>query len=153
MDFLEHGGDGADGHELDALAEAMDGRQVAVAVQRAQEGDPRLVDQRAAAAGNLAQHRAHAPRRQRPGNGGHQLSDRGVVHRSSAGGSAAGPPGCAASTTRLARSCMSRTSWASRSVIGDTGAALRRAADDGSGLPFDLAMRNTTRRLNAGKER
>ena len=31
-----------DRHELDALAEAMDGRQVAVAVQRAEKGDARL---------------------------------------------------------------------------------------------------------------
>ena len=45
VDFLEHGGDAADRHELDALAEAMDRRQVAETVERPEKGDARLADQ------------------------------------------------------------------------------------------------------------
>ena len=65
MNFLEDGGDAADGHELNALAEAMDGGQVAETVERPQECNPRLANQPPAAAGHLAQQRLHTGLRQR----------------------------------------------------------------------------------------
>ena len=40
VDLLEDGGDAADAHELDLLAEALDGGQVAEAVFRAQDRRP-----------------------------------------------------------------------------------------------------------------
>ena len=43
MNLLEHGGDAADRHEFDALAETMDGGQVAVAVGGAKKGHAQTV--------------------------------------------------------------------------------------------------------------
>ena len=55
VDLLEHGGDAADAHELDRLAEALDGRQMAEAVLRAEVGDLEHLLQGPRAAHDLAE--------------------------------------------------------------------------------------------------
>ena len=53
--FLEHGGDGAHRHQLDALPEAVHRRQVAVAVERARERRPAVLFQLPRAADDFAE--------------------------------------------------------------------------------------------------
>ena len=74
IDLLEHRGDAADRHQLDALAEAMDGRQMAVAVGRPEIGDAQLFFQRPRAADQLAKDGADAA-----------LGERALVQRQARG--------------------------------------------------------------------
>ena len=65
VDLFKHGGNGPNGHELDATPKTMNGSQMAVAVKRSEKGDPRLPHQRAASTLNLAEDRPDDPLRQR----------------------------------------------------------------------------------------
>ncbi len=56
--FLEHGGNTAHGSQFHTLAEAVDRREVTVAVERAEEGDAQFADQGTAAADQFAEHAA-----------------------------------------------------------------------------------------------